>query len=135
MTKELKHKVLVLITDGEEHEGDPLEVAKEAVKEGVVIYTIGIGSQQGAPIPEFDSYGNRVGYKKDRSGQIITTKLDVLTLEKIAFETGGNIIFQQPGNLNWIKFMTRFPEWKKRNFLPASLHSLKIDSRYFFLLH
>lgn len=95
--KELKHKVLVLITDGEDHEEDPVEFAKEARKEGVIVYTIGIGSQQGAPIPEFDKFENRIGYKKDRSGQVITTKLDVLTLEKIAFETGGKYYISSTG--------------------------------------
>ncbi len=97
VTKELKHKVLVLITDGEEHEGDPVEIAREARKEGVIIYTIGIGSQQGAPIPEFDAYGNRTGYRKDRQGQVITTKMDILTLEKIAFETGGKYYISSTG--------------------------------------
>jgi Ca-activated chloride channel family protein len=95
--KELKHKVLVLITDGEDHEGDPVEFATEARKEGIIVYTIGIGSQQGAPIPEFDNYRNRIGYKKDRSGQVITTKLDILTLEKIAFETGGKYYISSTG--------------------------------------
>ena len=97
VTKELKHKVLVLITDGEDHESEPLKAAKEAVKEGIIIYTIGIGSPQGAPIPEFDSNGNRIGYKKDGSGKIVTTKLDMLTLEKIAFETGGKYYISSTG--------------------------------------
>lgn len=97
VTRELKHKVLILITDGEDHEGDPVEMAKQARKEGIVIYTIGIGSQQGAPIPEFDRYGNRTGYKKDRQGDVVTTRLDVLTLEKIAFETGGKYYISSTG--------------------------------------
>ncbi len=97
VTKELKHKVLILITDGEDHESDPVEVAKEAAKEGVVIYTIGIGSPQGAPIPEYDAYGNRTGYKKDNGGQVVTTKMDVLTLEKIAFQTGGKYYISSTG--------------------------------------
>ena len=97
VTRELKHKVLILITDGEDHEGEPIELAREAGKEGIVIYTIGIGSQQGAPIPEFDRYGNRIGYKKDRGGQVVTTRLDVLTLEKIAFETGGKYYISSTG--------------------------------------
>ncbi|MBN2366107.1 MAG: VWA domain-containing protein [Calditrichaeota bacterium] len=97
VAQEFKHKVLVLITDGEDHEGNPLEKAKEAAREGIIIYTIGIGSPQGAPIPEYDAYGNRVGYKKDRDGQIVTTKLDVLTLEKIAFETGGKYYISSTG--------------------------------------
>jgi Ca-activated chloride channel family protein len=97
VTTELKHKVLVLITDGEDHETDPLEAAKDAAKEGVTIYTIGIGLPQGAPIPEIDDYGNRTGYKKDRDGKIITSKLDVLTLEKIAFESGGKYYISSTG--------------------------------------
>jgi len=97
VSQEMKYKVLVLITDGEGHEGDPVEMAKEVTKEGIIIYTIGIGSQQGAPIPEYDTYGNRVGYKKDRSGQVVTSKLDVLTLEKIAFETGGKYYISSSG--------------------------------------
>jgi Ca-activated chloride channel family protein len=97
VTKELKHKVLILITDGEDHETDPVEIAKEARRDGIIIYTIGIGSQQGAPIPEFDKYGNRIGYKKDREGQVVTSKLDVLTLEKIAFETDGKYYISSSG--------------------------------------
>lgn len=97
VTKELKHKVFILITDGEDHGSDPVAVAKEAAKEGVIIYTIGIGSPQGAPIPEFDAHGNRTGYKKDREGRIVISKLDVLTLEKIAFETGGKYYISSTG--------------------------------------
>jgi Ca-activated chloride channel homolog len=97
VSQEMKYKVLILITDGEDHEGNPVDMAKEATKDGIIIYTIGIGSQQGAPIPEYDSYGNRVGYKKDRSGQVVTSKMDVLTLEKIAFETGGKYYISSSG--------------------------------------
>ena len=97
VSQEMKYKVLILITDGEDHEGNPVEMAKEATKDGIIIYTIGIGSQQGAPIPEYDSYSNRVGYKKDRSGQVVTSKMDVLTLEKIAFETGGKYYISSSG--------------------------------------
>lgn len=88
-SKDRKHKVLILITDGESHEGDPLEAAKQAGQEGVIIYTVGIGSPAGVPIPVYDKYGKQNGFKKDRSGNVVTTKLDVITLQKIAYETGG----------------------------------------------
>ncbi len=88
-TEERKHKVLILITDGESHESDPLEAAAEAEQQGVKIYTIGIGSPQGVPIPEFDRRGRQSGFKKDRAGNVVTTKLDVVTLQKIAYQTGG----------------------------------------------
>ena len=87
--EERKHKVLILITDGEDHESKPLEAAKEAEQEGVIIYTVGIGSPQGVPIPIYDRAGNQTGFKKDRNGSVVTTKLDVTTLQKIAYQTGG----------------------------------------------
>jgi len=95
--KERKHKILILITDGEGHVGEPLEIAKAVAREGVVIYTVGIGSLQGVPIPETDSRGNRTGFKKDREGGVVMTRLDELTLEKIALETGGKYYRASPG--------------------------------------
>lgn len=87
--KERKYKVLILITDGENHGQDPLEVAKEAEKEGIQIFTVGIGTVKGEPIPLRDTQGNLSGFKKDRQGETITSKLDEITLEKIALQTNG----------------------------------------------
>jgi Ca-activated chloride channel family protein len=86
--QERKHKVLILITDGEDHEGDALEVAKEAERQGVVIYTVGIGSPRGEPIP-VSGQTQRAEFKKNRDGEVVITKLDEVTLEKIALQTGG----------------------------------------------
>ncbi|MEZ4766289.1 MAG: VWA domain-containing protein [Calditrichia bacterium] len=89
VSQEQKYKVLIVITDGEDHEDDPVEVAQEAAESGVLIYTVGVGSPAGAPIPEYNQRGQMTGYKKDNRGQTITTKLDVLTLEKIADAANG----------------------------------------------
>jgi Ca-activated chloride channel family protein len=83
-----KGKVLILLTDGEDHEGNALETARKVAAEGIRIYTIGIGSENGVPIPLQKSGGNVI-YKKDNSGNLVLTKLDQMTLEKIAAETGG----------------------------------------------
>ncbi len=96
-SEERKHKVLILITDGEDHESKPLEAAQEAEQEGVIIYTVGIGSAQGVPIPVYNRSGSQIGFKKDRQGNIVTTKLDVLTLQKIAYETGGKYYLASRG--------------------------------------
>ena len=77
-------KVLVIITDGENNEGDAVAQSEEAAKKGVIIYTIGMGSPEGAPIPIYDANGHQVDYKRDRSGTVVLTKLDEPTLEKIA---------------------------------------------------
>ncbi len=95
--KERKHKVLILITDGEDHESEPLKAAEEAAEEGILIYTIGLGSPQGVPIPVYNKYGNPAGFKKDRSGNVVTTKLDATTLQQIAYATAGKYYISTSG--------------------------------------
>jgi len=99
ITRELKYKVLVLLTDGEDHQGEPVKAAEEAEKQGIIIHTIGFGSANGAPIPIKDQNGVVTGYKKDRMGNVIMSKLDETTLEKIALVTGGNYYRASTGEL------------------------------------
>ena len=82
-------KVIVLITDGEDHGGDALAMAQTAAEQGIMLYTIGFGSPQGEPIPEHDSQGEIIGYKKDQQGQVVLSKLDEATLQQIAQVGGG----------------------------------------------
>ncbi len=77
-------KVLVIITDGENNQGDAINEAETAGKKGIIIYTIGMGSPDGAPIPIYDANGHQIDFKHDRSGTIVLTKLDEASLEKIA---------------------------------------------------
>ncbi|MFP4379323.1 MAG: vWA domain-containing protein [Candidatus Sumerlaeia bacterium] len=83
-------KIIVLLTDGEGHEGKALEAAEEAAREGVTIYTIGIGSTEGVPIPLPEG-----GYM-EAGGSKVSTRLDFETLTKIAFATGGQAILANP---------------------------------------
>jgi Ca-activated chloride channel family protein len=77
-------KVIVLITDGEDHDADTLAVAQEAADQGIMLYAIGFGSPQGEPIPEYNDQGEVVGYKKDQAGEVVLSKLDEATLQQIA---------------------------------------------------
>jgi len=86
-----KNKALVLITDGENHEDDAIASAKEAANKGIKVFTIGIGSPQGAPIPDGRDY------KKDKDGNVIMTKLDVEGLQQIAMAGKGSF---QAGNIH-----------------------------------
>lgn len=84
-----KHeKAIIVITDGEDHDDDPVSAAKDAVSKGIKVYTIGIGLPEGVPIPEF-SNGQQMGYKKDISGKTVITKLDESTLQNVANEGDG----------------------------------------------
>lgn len=84
----LKHKAIVVFSDGEDHEGNIEAALKEASRQNVRVYTIGVGTIKGDPIPLKDDRGNRSGFKKDRQGEIVITKLNEELLQKIANETG-----------------------------------------------
>jgi Ca-activated chloride channel family protein len=79
-----RSKAIIIITDGENHEGNVIESAKVATDKGIKIFTIGMGSPDGSPIPLFDQFGRQTGYKTDRQGQIIVSKLDETTLQQLA---------------------------------------------------
>jgi len=81
------HRVLVLMTDGEDLQGSALEAAKEAGKKGMAIYTIGVGSPEGGKIPIDLGYG-RKDYVRDANGKVVHTTLDESTLKQIAETTG-----------------------------------------------
>jgi Ca-activated chloride channel family protein len=79
-------KGIILITDGEDSNSDLYEIKNTAKKYGVKIYIIGVGTEQGAPIP------TRNGYKRDRSENIVVSKLNVSALKSLAQETGGKFV-------------------------------------------
>lgn len=86
--KDNNHKILILITDGEDLEGEGLRRAREASADGVTIYTVGVGTAEGSLIPLRDRYG-RQDFVRDESGQPVTTRLEAETLVQIAEATGG----------------------------------------------
>jgi Ca-activated chloride channel family protein len=88
-------KAIIIITDGENHEGDALEKAREATEKGIRIYTIGMGLPEGSPIPVYNG-PTRVGYKKDRQGNTVVTKLNETMLQQIA--SAGDGVYLRASN-------------------------------------
>ncbi len=82
---EAKGRALIVISDGEDHEGGVEGAILAAKRAGVVVYGIGCGTDQGAPIPQ----GESGAYKKDAQGKLVTTRLDERPLRSLAVETGG----------------------------------------------
>ena len=82
-------KVLIVMTDGEDVETDPVDAAKEAADQGVLIYTIGFGTPDGEPVPETDRSGQVIGFKQDANGNPVISRMDETTLQKIAQVGGG----------------------------------------------
>ncbi|MDO8804205.1 MAG: VWA domain-containing protein [Elusimicrobiota bacterium] len=81
-------KVMVLITDGEDHSTGLDTALKAATEQNLKIFTIGIGSPDGDLVPMTDSAGNTMEYKKDKSGKTVVSRMDEAQLMKIASRTG-----------------------------------------------
>ena len=88
---EQTNRVLVIISDGEDHKDLNLDVAKAAAKEGIKIFTIGVGSEKGGPIP-LKRNGVVMRYKKNQKGETVITKMNSNTLTAIAEEANGLFI-------------------------------------------
>lgn len=86
-----KFKVLILITDGEELEGDAMKAASEAAEKGIRIYCVGVGSDTGDLIPAVDERGGKA-YLADRQGNAVKTRLNEELLKRIAVATGGTYV-------------------------------------------
>tara|TARA_B100001758_G_scaffold227988_1_gene221828 strand:- start:503 stop:1537 length:1035 start_codon:yes stop_codon:yes gene_type:complete len=79
-----QNKAIIIITDGENHDEEAIESAQKANKLGIFVHTLGMGLSKGGPIPIYNKYGNRTGYRKDRDGNTVVSKLNENLLQKIA---------------------------------------------------
>jgi Ca-activated chloride channel family protein len=82
-------RAIVVITDGEQTEGDALDAARQAAAQGIAVFVVGVGTPQGAPVPEYDEDGNQRGWKTDEDGQTVMSRLDEPGLKELAKAGGG----------------------------------------------
>lgn len=108
-----KSKAMIIITDGENHEDDPVKVAEEASKEGIVIHTLGIGSIEGVPIPIVTN--GRKDFLKDENGTTVISKLDEEILKKIAIATNGNYVRASNSNIGLDEIFSDIKKMKKQD--------------------
>ncbi len=114
-SKEKKHKVLVVITDGEGHEDNAVEEAKDATKEGIIVHTIGMGSSGGGPIPIYRN-SVMIGYRKDNTGNTVVTKLDEGMLQEIASAGNGKYIRASTSDAGLNTLLSEVNKMEKKNF-------------------
>lgn len=122
-----KDKVVVLLSDGEDLSGE-INPGLDALKEaGVRVFTIGIGSESGEPIPILDKKGEVVGYKKDSAGNTVLTRLDRAGLIAIAETTGGEF-FYQPQSVATADVISRIDKLQKSEL--ESRLTVRYDERF-----
>jgi len=131
-SQERKYKALILVTDGEHHDNDVMKMVEAAEREGVVIYTVGIGSPKGVPIPMYDARGRQMGFKKDRQGNVVLTKLDQITLEKVAFATGGKFYLSATGDTRLAEIYKEIAKMEKKEL--AAMKFDQFEDRFQYLL-
>ena len=108
-------KVLLIITDGENHEDDAINKANKASENGIIIHTIGMGSVDGGPIPDYVNRRN-VGYKKDNSGNTIITKLDDKMLSQLASTANGQFFRSDATDIDLSKVLEIINDMDKTEF-------------------
>jgi Ca-activated chloride channel family protein len=91
-TAERKNKLLVLFTDGEDFSHNLSGITQQAVEKKLSIFTLGIGTTEGAPVPLFDPYGNKIGHQKDKSGNVVISRLNENILHSLSHSVGGQYI-------------------------------------------
>lgn len=91
-TKSEVDRVIILITDGEDHEGDPMRMAEQFRKDKIKLFCIGVGTLEGELVPSTE------GYVKNPQGQVVKSSLNEGLLEKLASETGGFYVRSAPGD-------------------------------------
>jgi Ca-activated chloride channel family protein len=84
-------KAIIIISDGENHEDDAVGNARDAASKGVKVYTIGIGTTKGAPIPQLKN-GQKVGFRKDRDGSTVISRINEDMLREVASAGGGTYV-------------------------------------------
>ena len=89
---ESKYKIIILVSDGEEHQGEVILLAEQAKELGVIIHSVGVGSNMGGPIPIYDKDGEIIEFKKDNNGQVVTSVLNENILRNISAITYGEYI-------------------------------------------
>jgi len=110
-------KVLLIISDGEDHGQSYDEALTELVGENILIYTLGVGTNEGTTIPLYEEGSDRlIGYKRDNNGQVVTTKLQSQTLRNIANKGNGEYYSIERGNDGIDAFLARMDELEKGEF-------------------
>jgi len=128
---EQSNRVLLLVSDGEDHEaGDAQKIAAQAKEEGITILSIGVGTDKGGPI-HLKRNGIVQGYKKDRKGETVITKLNRKNLEAIAEEANGKYIDGSNTKIAVDQLMVLLQKMNKKEFEAKQISSYKSQFQWF----
>ncbi|HEX4385678.1 MAG TPA: VWA domain-containing protein [Myxococcales bacterium] len=121
-------KAVLLITDGEDQEGDALKAASDLGEAGIRVYAVAVGSETGEPIPIVDKDNNVTGYKKDKEGKTVLSRTDVSGLRELASHGGGLVLRGSGADLGVLEVMPELDKLQKGEL--ESRLSVQYDDKY-----
>lgn len=121
-----KSRVVIVVTDGESHDDDPIASAKAASEAGITVYTIGIGTSQGSPIT---INGEML---RDENDEIVVSKLDEQKLQQIAAQTGGLYVRASENQLGMQEILKRIDQMQKEEY--KSLVFQEYNDQFYYIL-
>ena len=123
--------VIIVITDGENHEDDAVKAAQEAADKGISVNTIGLGSSNGSPIPIYKN-GTQIGFKKDKDGNTVVTKLNEEVLQEIAAAANGAYVHASNSEIGLNAILDEVNKLEKKSYEDKQ-YSDYDDKFYYFL--
>ncbi|MBK9014280.1 MAG: VWA domain-containing protein [Saprospiraceae bacterium] len=127
------HKALVIITDGEDHDGEAIAQAEKAKEEGIIQFTVGVGTAKDSPIPM--NIGGREDYKRDETGQPVLTKLNEEVLKELAGKGGGTYFHINNGDAAVAEALqTRIDQLEKQELEVRAFSSYNSYFQYFIFI-
>jgi Ca-activated chloride channel family protein len=121
-------RAVLLITDGEDQQGDALKAASELGEAGIRVYSVPVGSEAGEPIPVVDKSGSVVGYKRDREGKTVLTHTDVAGLRELSSRGNGMVLRGSGAELGVLMLLPELDKLQKGEI--ESRLSVQYDDKY-----
>ena len=125
-------KVILIVSDGENHEGDPLVVARKASRAGIVIYSIGLGTSSGDSLPIYDQNGDIQDFVRDANGDTVVSRLNETILKDISLITGGTYLNARNGMIS-DRFLGELAKLERVS-VERDLETVKMERFQWFLM-
>ena len=126
-----KTKIMVAFTDGEDFSSDLAGVKDRVVENGLSIFTVGVGTPQGAPVPILNNKGEQIGFEKDAQGNIIMSRLNEGVLMNLAQQSGGRYLLAENSDQDIKTLIRAVEKFEKDSFEDKMIGALQEQYPYF----
>lgn len=129
-----KNKLLVLVTDGEDFSPNLSNIKESALQEGLHIFTLGVGTSEGAPIPLFDSTGKQLGHQKDKNGTVVISRLNEQLLTDLSTSLGGKYLHATKDDSDIKKLVSLVQSFEKETIEDTKIDHYQEQYHWFLLV-